>query len=73
MLRQLQELTIPTAVSISFFDATFLAIADMWHFSAREITLGIAAGAAGGLFVFGAVLLQAIRNGSAQGVAQKAN
>jgi len=73
MLRQLQELTVPAAVSISFFDATFLAIADLWHFSAREITLGIAAGAAGGLFVLGAVLLQAMRSGSPQGAAQKAN
>jgi hypothetical protein len=61
MLRQLQELTIPAAVSIAFFDATFFAIAHMWHFSGREIALGVAAGAAGGLFVLGAVLIQAAR------------
>lgn len=72
MLRQLQELTIPAAVSIAFFDATFLAIADVWHFSGREIALGIAAGAAGGLFVLGAVLMQAMRS-APQLAAQKAN
>lgn len=73
MLRQLQDLTIPTAVSIAFFDATFLAIADVWHFSGREIALGVAAGAAGGLFVLGAVLLQSMRSGSPQDAAQKVN
>ncbi len=74
MLRQLQELTVPSAVSIAFFDATFFAIAHIWHFSGREIALGVAAGAAGGLFVLGAVLLQAMRSGSARGAAaQKAS
>ena len=72
MLRQLQEFTIPAAISIAFFDATFLAIAQVWHFSGREIALGVAAGAAGGLCVLGAVLLQAVRNGSAERAAQKA-
>jgi len=65
MLRQLQEFTIPAAVSIAFFDATFLAIAHVWHFSGREIALGIAAGAAGGVSVLGAVLLHAARSGAA--------
>lgn len=74
MLRQLQDFTIPTAISITFFDATFLTIANLWHFSGRDIALGVAAGAAGGLCVLGAVLLQAMRSGSAQSVAaQKAN
>lgn len=71
MLRQLQEFTIPAAVSIAFFDATFFAIAHVWHFSGREIALGVAAGAAGGLCVMGAVLLQAIRSNSPQADAQK--
>lgn len=71
MLRQLQDFTIPAAISIAFFDGTFLAIAQVWHFSGREIALGVAAGAAGGLCVLGAVLLQAVRSGSAQGAAQK--
>lgn len=74
MLRQLQEITIPAAVSIAFFDATFFAIAHMWHFSGREIALGVAAGAAGGLFVLGAVLAQAMRSPRAHGAAiQKTN
>jgi hypothetical protein len=66
MLRQLQELTIPAAVSIAFFDATFLAIAQVWQFSGREIALGIAAGGAGGLFVLAAVVLQSMRSGAAE-------
>lgn len=75
MLRQLQEFTIPAAVSIAFFDATFLAIAHVWHFSGREIALGVAAGAAGGLCVMSAVLLQAMRSGAARSAAatQRAN
>jgi len=73
MLRQLQEFTIPAAISITFFDATFFTIAHAWHFSGREIALGVAAGAAGGLCVLGAVLLQAVRSEANQGVAQKAN
>jgi hypothetical protein len=64
MLRQLQVFTIPAAVSIAFFDATFLAIAHAWEFSGREIALGIVAGAAGGLFVLSAVMLQALRSGT---------
>ena len=74
MLRQLQEFTIPAAVSIAFFDATFLAIAHVWHFSGREIALGVTAGAAGGLCVMGAVLAQAMRNSAARRAAtQRAN
>jgi hypothetical protein len=73
MLRQLQEFTIPAAISITFFDATFFTIAHAWHFSGREIALGVAAGAAGGLCVLGAVLLQAVRSETANSVAQKAN
>ena len=73
MLRQLQEFTIPAAISITFFDATFFTIAHAWHFSGREIALGVAAGAAGGLCVLGAVLLQAVRSQTANSVAQKAN
>jgi hypothetical protein len=63
MLRQLQEFTIPTAVSIAFFDATFLAIADVWQFTGQEIALGVTAGAASGLFVL-AFGLQSMRGGA---------
>jgi len=73
MLRQLQEFTIPAAVSITFFDATFFTIAHAWHFSGREIALGVAAGAAGGLCVLSAVLLQSMRSEQAQGATQKTN
>ena len=76
MLGQSQEFTIPAAISIAFFDATFLAIAHVWHFSGREIALGVAAGAAGGLFVMGAVLLQAMRSApreAAQSATQQVN
>ena len=69
MLRQLQEFTIPAAISITFFDATFLTIGNLWHFSGRDIALGIAAGAAGGLCVLGAVLVQAMRSAAAGSVA----
>lgn len=71
MLRQLREFTIPAAVSIAFFDATFLAIAHVWQFSGREIALGVTAGAAGGLFVLAAVVLQSMRDGAAQPAAMQ--
>jgi len=69
MLRQLQDFTVPAAISIAFFDATFLAIAHVWHFTGREIALGVAAGAAGGLFVLGAVLAQAMRSAAPRNAA----
>ncbi|HTV35587.1 MAG TPA: hypothetical protein VMF12_04080 [Xanthobacteraceae bacterium] len=62
MLRQLHLLTIPTAISIAFFDATFFAIAHVFGFSGREILLGVVAGAAGGMYVFVAVLWQGAKN-----------
>jgi hypothetical protein len=56
MLRQLHLLTIPTAISIAFFDATFFIIARTFGFSGREIVLGVIAGAVGGIYVLVAVL-----------------
>lgn len=56
MLRQLHLLTIPTAISIAFFDATFFIIARMFGFAGREIVLGVIAGAIGGVCVLAAVL-----------------
>ncbi|HEY5064180.1 MAG TPA: hypothetical protein VIJ04_05025 [Xanthobacteraceae bacterium] len=56
MLRQLHLLTIPTAISIAFFDATFFIIAHMFGFTGREIVLGVIAGAVGGIYVLLAVL-----------------
>jgi hypothetical protein len=58
MLRQLHQLTIPTAISIAFFDATFLIVANVFAFTGREVLLGVVAGAAGGTYVLAAVLWQ---------------
>jgi len=58
MLRQLHLLTIPTAISIAFFDATFFIIAHVFGFTGREIVLGVIAGAIGGIYVLLAVLLR---------------
>jgi len=72
MLRQLHLLTIPTAISIAFFDATFFAIAHVFGFSGREILLGVVAGAAGGMYVFVAVLWQGAKNVAGGGSAATA-
>jgi hypothetical protein len=72
MLRQLHQLTIPTAISIAFFDATFFVIAHVFSFTGREILLGVVAGAAGGIYVLAAVLWQGVSNGSEEGVAAAA-
>lgn len=72
MLRQLHELTVPTAISIAFFDATFLAIAHTFSFTGREILLGVAAGAAGGMYVLVALLWQgATRAADQEGVTRQ--
>jgi len=62
MLRQLHLLTIPSAISIAFFDATFFIIARVFAFTEREILLGVVAGAAGGMYVLVAVLWQAAKH-----------
>jgi hypothetical protein len=66
MLRHLPMFTIPTAISIAFFDATYFAIAAMFGFSGRDVVLGVIAGAAGGMCVLVAVLWQAGRTGVAE-------
>ena len=65
MLRQLQMLTVPTAISIAFFDATFLVIAHYFGFSGHDVALGVAAGAAGGLYVLVAMLWRTGRSAEA--------
>jgi hypothetical protein len=62
MLRQLNRLTLPTAISIASFDATFFVIADLWGMTEQEMLLGLIAGGAGGLSVLVAVLWQSTRN-----------
>jgi len=70
MLRQLHQLTIPTAISIAFFDATFFAIAHVFGFSGREVLLGVCAGAAGGMYVLAAVLWQGMKGVASKAAAQ---
>jgi hypothetical protein len=66
MLRHLPMFTIPTAISIAFFDATYFAIAAAFGFSGRDVVLGVVAGAAGGMCVLMAVLWQAARADAAE-------
>ena len=66
MLRQLHRLTVPTAISIAFFDATFLSIAVVLGFTGSEILLGFIAGTAGGVSVLVAVLWASARNVAVQ-------
>ncbi len=61
MLRQLNLLTFPTAISIASFDATFFVFASIFSLTERELFLGVTAGAAGGLSVLGALLWQSAR------------
>jgi hypothetical protein len=62
MLRQLNLLTLPTAVSIASFDATFFVLANLYGLTGRDIALGVIAGGAGGLSVLVAVLWQSSKN-----------
>jgi hypothetical protein len=67
MLRHLHPLTLPTAISIASFDATFFVIADIFGFTKGEVLLGIIAGAVGGMSVLVAILWQSARNVRTQG------
>ncbi len=62
MLKQLNLLTIPTAISIASFDATFFVFASIFGLTERELLLGVTAGAAGGLSVLVALLWQSARS-----------
>jgi hypothetical protein len=66
MLKQLNRLTLPVAISIAYFDATFFIAAGIFGLSAREVLLGTIAGAVGGLSVLAAVLRQSARNAATQ-------
>lgn len=66
MLRQLHPLTVPSAISIAFFDATFFIIAHAFAFSGRDIFLGVVAGAAGGMYVLLAVLWHGARESASK-------
>ncbi len=62
MLQQLNRLALPTAISIASFDATFFVAAEIFGLTDREVFLGVAAGAVGGLSVLAAVLWQSTRH-----------
>jgi len=62
MLQQLNRLTLPAAISIASFDATFFVAAQIFGLTDREVILGIVAGAVGGLSVLAAILWQSVRN-----------
>ena len=66
MLRQLNLLALPTAISIASFDATFFVVADVFGLTQGELLLGLGAGAAGGLSVLVAVLWQSARSVATQ-------
>ncbi len=66
MLRQLSLFTLPTAISIASFEATFFVVADIFDLTRGEVLLGLSAGAAGGLSVLVAVLWQSARSVTAQ-------
>jgi len=61
VLRHFNLLTVPTAISIAFFDATFFVVAQIFSFTGRELLLGVVAGGAGGLYVLAAALWQGTR------------
>jgi hypothetical protein len=62
MLKELNRLTLPVAISIASFDATYFIAADFFELTQREMLLGMAAGAIGGLAVLVAVVWQSTRN-----------
>ncbi len=66
MLQQLNRLALPTAISIASFDATFFVAAEIFGLTDREVFLGVAAGAVGGLSVLAAVLWQSTRHVATQ-------
>ena len=66
MLKQLNLLAPPTAISIASFDATFFVAANIFGLTQGELLLGLSAGAAGGLSVLVAILWQAARSAATQ-------
>jgi hypothetical protein len=61
MLEQLSRLTLPTAISISSFEATFFAAGSVFGLTEREVVLGIVASLCGGVYVLVAVALRQSR------------
>jgi hypothetical protein len=61
MLKELNRFTLPAAISIASFDATYFIAAGFFELTQREMLLGLVAGAVGGLAVLAAVLWQSAR------------
>ncbi len=66
MLKQLNLIALPTAISIASFDATFFVAARVVGLSQGELLLGLGSGAAGGLSVLVALLWQSSRSAVTQ-------
>jgi hypothetical protein len=66
MLRQLNLLALPTAISIASFDGTFFVAARVLGFTQGELLLGLGSVAAGGLSVLVALLWQSARSVATQ-------
>jgi len=66
VLRQLNLLALPTAISIASFDATFFVAARVVGLAQGELILGLGSGAAGGLSVLVALLWQSSRSAATQ-------
>ncbi len=61
MLEQLNRLTLPAAISIASFDATFFIAADLFGLTPREVLLGVVAAGVGGATVLASVLWESTR------------
>ncbi len=66
MLKQLNLIALPTAISIASFDATFYVVARVVGLTQGELLLGLGSGAAGGLSVLVALLWQSARSAATQ-------
>jgi hypothetical protein len=62
MLKELNRLTLPVAISIASFDGTYFIAAGFFELTQREMILGLVAGAVSGLAVLAAVLVQSVRH-----------
>ncbi|HXL65350.1 MAG TPA: hypothetical protein VN938_09850 [Xanthobacteraceae bacterium] len=62
MLKELNRLTLPVAISIASFDGTYFIAAGFFELTQREMVLGLVAGAVSGLAVLAAVLVQSARH-----------
>jgi hypothetical protein len=55
MFRRLQQQAIPIVIAVAFYISGFFLVANVLTLSGREVVLGLAAGAVGGLSVLLAI------------------